>query len=119
MNSIKTKSNDVFGADNEVGRAELNQIANLAERPDIFPVLVKSACPSIYGHDIVKAGLILSLFGGTDYRAKTQDFDHEADEELENDDHNTAQRPDIHLLMIGDPGIGKSQMLKHITNISP
>lgn len=67
VNSIKNTNNEVFGNNEHVGRAELNQIAQLADRPDIFPLLVKSACPSIYGNDIVKAGLILSLFGGTDY----------------------------------------------------
>lgn len=87
-------------------------------------MLVKSACPSIYGNDIVKAGLILSLFGGTDYwlKAKGNDFGdigmQDGDED-ENDDYNAVMRPDIHLLMIGDPGLGKSQMLKHIINIAP
>jgi len=38
-------------------------------------LLVKSACPSIFGNDIVKAGLILSLFGGTDYRLKAKGND--------------------------------------------
>lgn len=28
-------------------------------------------------------------------------------------------RPDIHMLMVGDPGLGKSQMLKHIINVAP
>jgi DNA helicase MCM8 len=28
-------------------------------------------------------------------------------------------RPDIHVLMIGDPGLGKSQMLKHVITVSP
>ena len=28
-------------------------------------------------------------------------------------------RPDIHCLMMGDPGLGKSQMLKHIINVAP
>ena len=40
-------------------------------------------------------------------------------DEDENDDYNAVMRPDIHLLMIGDPGLGKSQMLKHIINIAP
>lgn len=28
-------------------------------------------------------------------------------------------RPDIHMLMVGEPGLGKSQMLKHIINVAP
>ena len=75
---------------------------------------MKSACPSIYGNDIVKAGLILALFGGTDYRMKQKAIElgdinlvHEPEED-DNDEYNMAMRPDIHVLMIGDPGLGKS-----------
>ena len=85
----------------------------MAEKPDIFPLLVKSAWPSIYGNDIVKAGLILALFGGTDYRLKSKgndfgDIAMQDNDEDENDDYNVVMRPDIHCLMIGDPGLGKS-----------
>lgn len=50
-----------------------------------------------------------------------QNHDHITPEEEEDDieELNLAMRPDIHILMIGDPGMGKSQMLKHINCISP
>lgn len=60
--------------------------------PDIFSLLVRSLCPNIYGHEMVKAGLLLSLFGGSSKHASLRD--------------------DIHVLIIGDPGLGKSQMLQ-------
>jgi predicted ATP-dependent serine protease len=73
------------------------------------------------------------LFGGTDYRLKSkgQDFaDLLAKEEkttgqMNNEDDMEDEkvmppiRPDIHLLMVGEPGLGKSQMLKHIINVAP
>lgn len=52
--------------------AELNEIHKVSERKDLFPLLIKSLCPSIYGHELVKAGLLLALFGGTDYRLKNK-----------------------------------------------
>ncbi len=30
-----------------------------------FDLLVASLCPAIFGHELVKAGLLLTLFGGT------------------------------------------------------
>ena len=41
------------------------------------------------------------------------------DEEIDDDKNQSTIRPDIHLLMVGDPGLGKSQMLKHIINVAP
>lgn len=33
--------------------------------PNIYYSLIKSFCPTIYGHDIVKAGILLGLIGGS------------------------------------------------------
>jgi energy-coupling factor transporter ATP-binding protein EcfA2 len=70
---------------------------------------------------------VLSLFGGTDIKLKRlqqftdiiQNPDAQEDDEDETEELSLAMRPDIHILMIGDPGMGKSQMLKHINCISP
>lgn len=45
-------------------------IHKISERKDLFSLLVKSICPSIFGNDLVKVGMIMSLFGGTDHRLK-------------------------------------------------
>lgn len=50
-------------------------IHKLAERKDLFPLLVKSVCPSIFGNELVKTGQLLALFGGTDYRLKQKGAD--------------------------------------------
>ncbi|KYQ53892.1 DNA replication licensing factor MCM8, partial [Trachymyrmex zeteki] len=73
-------------------------IQDIYKKPNLFALLVHSLCPNIYGHEIVKAGLILSLFGGN---AKQ-----------------TQLRDDIHILLVGDPGLGKSQMLQACARIS-
>lgn len=118
INASSNPSSDNF-YDNKVNLAELNLIHKISERKDLFPLLIKSVCPSIYGHELVKTGIILCLFGGTDYRLKNKgefaDFlicrdektGNGGDEEIE-DEKQTTIRPDIHLLMVGDPGLGKS-----------
>eukprot|EP00826_Nyctotherus_ovalis_P044214 TRINITY_DN4763_c0_g1_i11.p1 TRINITY_DN4763_c0_g1~~TRINITY_DN4763_c0_g1_i11.p1 ORF type:complete len:685 (+),score=179.22 TRINITY_DN4763_c0_g1_i11:80-2134(+) len=80
---------------------EEQSLRNLSARSDILPLLIKSLCPQICGQEIVKYGLLLSLFGGTLPSAETR------------------TRPDIHILMVGDPGLGKSQLLKCLVKASP
>lgn len=60
--------------------------------------LVHALCPAIYGHELVKAGVLLSLFGGVRKGSEDQ--------------ASAPVRGDIHCLLVGDPGIGKSQLLK-------
>uniref|UniRef100_A0A672MFQ0 DNA helicase MCM8 n=1 Tax=Sinocyclocheilus grahami TaxID=75366 RepID=A0A672MFQ0_SINGR len=57
-----------------------------------------SLCPAIYGHLLVKAGLALTLFGGC--------------QKYVDDKNRIPIRGDPHILIVGDPGLGKSQMLQ-------
>ena len=66
---------------------------------------VSSLCPSIYGHELVKAGLLLALFGGTS--------------KYTNDSAYVPVRGDPHVLVVGDPGLGKSQMLQSCHDVAP
>lgn len=63
-----------------------------------FDLLVRSLCPSIIGHHAVKAGLLLCLLGGTPPAAQSSD-------------RGNSIRCNSHILIVGDPGMGKSQML--------
>ena len=98
-------------------------IHKISERKDLFALLVKSICPSIFGNELVKVGMIMSLFGGTDHRLKMKgDFSDllfgSKEKEKENlgadndvmDEEKVVPtiRPDIHMLIVGDPGLGKS-----------
>ncbi|KAJ3379512.1 DNA replication licensing factor mcm8 [Lobulomyces angularis] len=72
---------------------------------NVFRLLVNSLCPAIFGHELVKAGLILGLLGG---RKRTN---------ASNKDINI--RGDPHILVVGDPGLGKSQMLSAAVKAAP
>ncbi|KAF5750356.1 DNA helicase MCM8 isoform X1 [Tripterygium wilfordii] len=72
---------------------------------DIFRQILQSICPSIYGHELVKAGIALSLFGGVRKHSMDQ--------------NKVPVRGDIHVIVVGDPGLGKSQLLKAAAALSP
>ncbi|XP_044595066.1 DNA helicase MCM8-like isoform X2 [Cotesia glomerata] len=93
----KNKSQTKSASGIELEDKDYKLIQNIESDPDNFPLLVRSLCPAIYGHEMIKAGLLLSLFGGT---------------------ANESSRDDIHVLMVGDPGLGKSQMLQACARIA-
>ncbi|XP_022145599.1 probable DNA helicase MCM8 [Momordica charantia] len=72
---------------------------------DVFRQILQSICPSIYGHELVKAGITLALFGGVRKHSKDQ--------------NKVPVRGDIHVIVVGDPGLGKSQLLQAAAAVSP
>ncbi len=87
----------------QISPEELEQIKEMAKNPEILSNLAKSLAPSIYGHDTIKEALVLQLAGGC--RKVRPD--------------GVVTRGDMHMLLIGDPGSGKSQLLKRIAKIAP
>lgn len=79
------------------------EIKKLAADPQVYDKIINSTAPSIQGYREVKEAIALQLFGGS---AKL----------LED---KTRIRGDIHILIVGDPGIGKSQMLKYVSKLAP
>ncbi len=82
---------------------EVEEIKKLASDPNIYEKLVRSIAPSIKGHEKIKEAIALQLFGGVK-------------KELPD---GTKIRGNIHVLLMGDPGTGKSQLLMYATKIAP
>ncbi|GAB2226931.1 hypothetical protein Drorol1_Dr00008730 [Drosera rotundifolia] len=72
---------------------------------DVFRQIIQSICPSIYGHELVKGVVCLSLFAGVRKHSVDQ--------------NKVPVRGDIHVIIVGDPGLGKSQLLQAAAAISP
>jgi replicative DNA helicase Mcm len=87
----------------EIDEKDEDEIKTLSSDPMIYRKITHSIAPTIYGSEDVKEAIALQLFGGI---AK----------EMPDGSH---LRGDIHVLLIGDPGIAKSQLLRYVVKLSP
>ncbi|XP_069766056.1 DNA replication licensing factor MCM5 isoform X3 [Narcine bancroftii] len=79
------------------------EFRHLAAMPNVYEVIAKSIAPSIFGSADIKKAISCLLFGGS--RKRLPD--------------GLTRRGDINLLMLGDPGTAKSQLLKFVERCSP
>lgn len=86
-----------------ISKEEEEQIKAIAMSKAPLQKLVSSLAPTIYGHDRVKEAIMLMLAGGC----------HKTGSD------GSKRRGDIHILLIGDPGSGKSQLLKRAQLVAP
>ncbi len=86
-----------------ISEEEERQILELAEDPKVFEKLTRSISPSVYGFEEVKQAVLLQLFSGV--------------QKSRSDGGMT--RGDMHVLLVGDPGVAKSVTLKFVSNIAP
>ncbi|KAG0321209.1 DNA replication licensing factor mcm8 [Dissophora globulifera] len=89
----------------QVTMKDLYAIEELHLVPQLFKLVVNSFSPAIYGNEMVKAGILFALFGGRRRSKGVID--------------RTAIRSDPHVLIVGDPGLGKSQLLTAAVKIAP
>ncbi|XP_055906506.1 DNA replication licensing factor Mcm5 [Eupeodes corollae] len=82
---------------------EEDQFRRMAASDDIYERLSKSLAPSIFGSDEIKKAITCLLFGGA--RKRLPD--------------GLNRRGDINVLLLGDPGTAKSQLLKFVEKVSP
>jgi len=90
-------------SDIDINPEDEEMIKDLAKDSKIFHRLTKSIAPSIMGHDNIKEALLLQQMGGV--RKIKED--------------GTIVRGDMHVLLVGDPGAGKSAMLTFISKTAP
>lgn len=86
-----------------ITRDEITKCKKLAKNNDIFDLLSKSIAPSIHGHEYAKKAILCLLLGGVE----------------KNLANGTRLRGDINILLIGDPSVAKSQLLRYVLQTAP
>lgn len=87
----------------EVTEEDARLIREAGSSPDIFRMITASIAPSMYGMYVEKEALALQLFSGVPKVMPD----------------GRRIRGDIHVLMVGDPGVGKSELLSYMSRLSP
>ncbi|MFB6182729.1 MAG: ATP-binding protein [Candidatus Nanohaloarchaea archaeon] len=87
----------------EIDEETKEKIKQISKKPNVLGEIAESVAPSIYGYKPIKKALALQLTSG---RRKTLP-------------DNSTRRGDIHIFLVGDPAIGKSQLARYMQQISP
>jgi replicative DNA helicase Mcm len=87
----------------EITTEEEKEIREFARDPWLHQKVLRSLAPSIYGYDDIKEAIVCLLFGGVPKHLP--------------DGINI--RGDVNILLVGDPGTAKSQMLQYVARIAP
>ncbi|GME60470.1 Mini-chromosome maintenance DNA-dependent ATPase [Neofusicoccum parvum] len=82
---------------------EEQEFLEMSRRPDIYELLAGCIAPSIYGNVDIKKAIACLLFGGS--------------KKILPD--GMKLRGDINVLLLGDPGTAKSQLLKFVEKVAP
>ncbi|XP_076618793.1 minichromosome maintenance 3 [Colletes latitarsis] len=102
-NNIMQLSKDANLAISHDDVAMCKKLAKTNACQNIFELLSKSLAPTIYGHDYVKKAILCLLLGGVE-------------KVLPN---GTRLRGDINVMLIGDPSVAKSQLLRYVLCTAP
>ena len=89
--------------DVEITPEDEKRILELSRRKNIHELIANSIAPSIYGYKEIKKAIAALLFGGVPKVYPD----------------GVRVRGDIHILLIGDPGVAKSQLLRYVASIAP
>ncbi|HEY9205336.1 MAG TPA: minichromosome maintenance protein MCM [Candidatus Methanoperedens sp.] len=103
LDGISIEIEDKEFEDIEISKEEIKEILAMGKDPEIYKKVIYSIAPSIYGYEEVKEAMAMQLFSGI---AKSLP-------------DGTRIRGDVHILLVGDPGVAKSQLLRYGVRLAP
>mmetsp|Transcript_18343 Transcript_18343/g.45021 ORF Transcript_18343/g.45021 Transcript_18343/m.45021 type:complete len:922 (-) Transcript_18343:85-2850(-) len=87
----------------ELTPEEKQRIHRIKNTPKLYARMARSIAPTCFGHDEIKRGILLMLFGGVHKETPS----------------GSNLRGDINVCIVGDPSTSKSQFLKYVCSFLP
>jgi DNA replication licensing factor MCM4 len=106
LGGLRPDSSKGPNAEAEFTPERIAALEEIGKREDVYERLVSSLAPSIWEMEEVKKGLLCQLFGATH---KT----------LTGSAAGSRVRGDINVILVGDPGVSKSQLLTYVNKVAP
>eukprot|EP01103_Thecamoeba_quadrilineata_P017677 TRINITY_DN637_c0_g1_i2.p1 TRINITY_DN637_c0_g1~~TRINITY_DN637_c0_g1_i2.p1 ORF type:complete len:375 (+),score=86.30 TRINITY_DN637_c0_g1_i2:689-1813(+) len=103
VNKVSLNMEEKDDVNSRFTEEETNEIHEIRDKPEIYKRILSSIAPTVFGHDDVKRGIILMMFGGVQKCTKDS----------------IKLRGDINVCIVGDPSTSKSQFLKWVTSFYP
>lgn len=100
-NSLEVKGECID--DVSITDEERETIEALSKRPDIYKQLQKCIAPTVYGNEEIKEAILLQQFSAPSFFLPDR----------------TYKRGDSHILLVGDPGVAKSVLLRYAAYLAP
>lgn len=97
------ETSGVWNSMTRFSEEEEEEFLQMSRRPDLYELFANSIAPSIFGSKDIKKAIVCLLMGGS--------------KKLLPD--GMRLRGDINVLLLGDPGTAKSQLLKFVEKVSP
>lgn len=97
------ESSDILFDELDISPEDEKLIKDMASDPGIYEKLKASIAPGIYGFDDIKESIVMQLFGGVPHVLPD----------------GSRVRGNIHILITGDPAVGKTQLLKLVSSVVP
>ena len=100
---FRMMSKEVMEGEETFTEEEEERVLQMAGDENLMSHLSQNVCPNVWGHEDIKTGILLQLYGGVHKRTK----------------EGISLRGDINCCIVGDPSVAKSQFLKYVHKLIP
>ena len=117
IDQIKLRYSEAIRA--PISDTDLTLIESLNQDPQGYEKLASAIAPEIFGLLDIKKALLLLMVGGVSHAPSSEPNNPDGSENFSSKENDLKIRGDINICLMGDPGVAKSQLLRHICKLAP